>query len=58
VARRWTTTCCSGPTTALDVVCDITGAETVDIVGLCLGGAMTAITAAYLTQAGDTRSAR
>jgi polyhydroxyalkanoate synthase len=45
----------SGPTTALDVVCDITGAETVDIVGLCMGGAMTAITAAYLTQAGDTR---
>ena len=44
-----------GPTTALDVVCDITGAETVDIVGLCLGGAMTAITAAYLTQGGDTR---
>ncbi len=44
-----------GPSTALDVVCDITGAETVDIVGLCLGGAMTAITAAYLTQAGDAR---
>ena len=44
-----------GPTTALDVVCEITGAETVDIVGLCLGGAMTAITAAYLTRAGDTR---
>ena len=31
--HAWTTTCCSGPTTALDVVCDITGAETVDIVG-------------------------
>lgn len=44
-----------GPTTALDVVCDITGAETVDMVGLCLGGALTAITAAYLTQGGDTR---
>ena len=37
------------------MVCEITGAETVDIVGLCLGGAMTAITAAYLTQGGDTR---
>jgi polyhydroxyalkanoate synthase subunit PhaC len=45
----------SGPTTALDVVCDITGTATVDIVGLCMGGAMTAITAAYLTQGGDTR---
>jgi polyhydroxyalkanoate synthase len=45
----------SGPTTALDVICDITGAETVDFVGLCMGGALTAITAAFLTQAGDTR---
>ena len=27
----------------------------IDIVGLCLGGALTAITAAYLTQAGDSR---
>lgn len=44
-----------GPQQALEVVCDITGAETVDIVGLCLGGALTAITAAYLTQAGDDR---
>ena len=34
---------------------EITGAETIDIVGLCLGGAMTAITAAYLTQDGDSR---
>ena len=45
----------SGPTTALDVICDITGAETVDFVGLCMGGALTAITAAYLAQGGDTR---
>jgi len=45
----------SGPTTALDVICDITGAETVDMVGLCMGGALTAITAAYLTQGGDAR---
>ncbi|MGD9527108.1 PHA/PHB synthase family protein [Pseudonocardia sp.] len=44
-----------GPQTALDVITEITGAETVDIVGLCLGGALTAITAAYLTQGGDTR---
>ena len=44
-----------GPQTALDVIQEITGAETIDIVGLCLGGAMTAITAAYLTQQGDNR---
>src|SRR5690349_14573905 len=45
----------NGPQTALDVVQEITGAETIDIVGLCLGGALTAITAAYLTQQGDSR---
>jgi poly[(R)-3-hydroxyalkanoate] polymerase subunit PhaC len=44
-----------GPRQALDVVEDITGAETIDIVGLCLGGAMTAITAAYLNASGDPR---
>jgi polyhydroxyalkanoate synthase len=44
-----------GPQTALDVIGEITGAETIDIVGLCLGGALTAITAAYLTQTGDER---
>ena len=35
---------------ALDVITDITGADTIDIVGLCLGGALTAITAAYLVR--------
>jgi len=44
-----------GPQTALDVISEITGAETIDIVGLCLGGALTAVTAAYLTEAGDSR---
>jgi polyhydroxyalkanoate synthase len=44
-----------GPQTALDVIQEITGADTVDIVGLCLGGALTAITAAYLTQGNDGR---
>jgi polyhydroxyalkanoate synthase len=44
-----------GPKSALDVIEEITGADTIDIVGLCLGGALTAITAAYLTQAGDSR---
>jgi polyhydroxyalkanoate synthase len=44
-----------GPKTALDVISDITGADTIDIVGLCMGGALTAITDAYLTEIGDER---
>jgi polyhydroxyalkanoate synthase len=44
-----------GPQTALDVICDITGAPTVDIVGLCLGGALTGMLAAYLRKTGDDR---
>ncbi|TFV71027.1 alpha/beta fold hydrolase [Blastococcus sp. CT_GayMR19] len=44
-----------GPVAPLDVIQEITGASTIDIVGLCLGGALTAITDAYLRQAGDDR---
>jgi len=44
-----------GPRTALDVIGDITGSATVDIVGLCLGGALTAMLAAYLAATGDGR---
>jgi poly(hydroxyalkanoate) polymerase-like protein len=44
-----------GPRIALDVICDITGSATVDIAGLCLGGALTAMLAAYLAAAGDDR---
>jgi polyhydroxyalkanoate synthase len=44
-----------GPQAALDVIADITGAPKIDIVGLCLGGALTAMLAAYLTGAGDDR---
>jgi polyhydroxyalkanoate synthase len=44
-----------GPHQALNVIQEITSAETIDIVGLCLGGAMTAITDAYLTEVGDSR---
>jgi polyhydroxyalkanoate synthase len=44
-----------GPQTALDVSQEITGADTIDIAGLCLGGALTAITDAYLMQSGDER---
>jgi polyhydroxyalkanoate synthase subunit PhaC len=44
-----------GPRTALDVISDITGSGTVDIAGLCLGGALTAMLAAYLAGTGDAR---
>jgi polyhydroxyalkanoate synthase len=44
-----------GPQSALDVIQEITGADTIDIAGLCLGGALTAITDAYLMQSGDSR---
>jgi polyhydroxyalkanoate synthase subunit PhaC len=44
-----------GPRTALDVITDITGAAKVDIVGLCLGGALTGMLAAYLAHTGDQR---
>ncbi len=37
-----------GPRDALDVIGEITGSATTDIVGLCLGGALTAMLAAYL----------
>jgi polyhydroxyalkanoate synthase subunit PhaC len=44
-----------GPKTALDVISDITGSPTTDIAGLCLGGALTAMLAAYLSETGDDR---
>jgi len=44
-----------GPRTALDVIGDITGSATTDIVGLCLGGALTAMLAAYLAATGERR---
>ena len=45
----------NGPLTALDTVCEITGADRVNIVGLCLGGTLTTMLLAYLAQAGDGR---
>ncbi|WP_305092294.1 alpha/beta hydrolase [Prescottella sp. R16] len=44
-----------GVSAAMDVVEDITGAPTVDLVGLCLGGAMASIAAGYLATVGDSR---
>ncbi len=40
----------SGPKTALDVISDITGSPKINITGLCLGGALTAMLASYLVQ--------
>jgi polyhydroxyalkanoate synthase subunit PhaC len=44
-----------GPRAALDVMTDITGADKINITGLCLGGALTAMLAAYLAKTGDDR---
>ena len=44
-----------GPRTAMDVISEITGAERIDFVGLCLGGALTMMTATYLDEVGDDR---
>ena len=44
-----------GPRAALDVITDITGAPKIDIIGLCLGGALTGMLAAYLKETGDDR---
>ena len=44
-----------GPIAALDVIADINGAPKIDITGLCLGGALTGMLAAYLAGTGDAR---
>ena len=44
-----------GPREALDVIGEITGAPKIDIIGLCLGGALTGMLAAYLNAKGDHR---
>jgi polyhydroxyalkanoate synthase subunit PhaC len=44
-----------GPRAALDVISEITGAPKTDIIGLCLGGALTAMLASYLNGTGDDR---
>src|SRR5208282_5430705 len=44
-----------GPREALDVIAQITGAPKIDIIGLCLGGALTAMLAAFLSEKGDDR---
>ena len=44
-----------GPRAAMDVISEITGANKIDFVGLCLGGALTMMTATYLDEVGDDR---
>jgi polyhydroxyalkanoate synthase subunit PhaC len=44
-----------GPLAALEVIGEITGAPRIDITGLCLGGALTGMLAAYLAETGDAR---
>ncbi|HVW31455.1 MAG TPA: alpha/beta fold hydrolase, partial [Acidimicrobiia bacterium] len=44
-----------GPRSALDVINDITGSEKVNMVGLCLGGSLTAMLLAYMAAKGDNR---
>jgi len=47
----------NGPIAALDVMREITGAERANIVGLCLGGTLTAALRAYLAARGEDRIA-
>ncbi len=44
-----------GPRQALDVIADVTGNPKVNMVGLCLGGSLTAMLLAYLAAKGDDR---
>ena len=44
-----------GPREALDVVCEITGSEQVNMVGLCIGGTLTVALLAYLASQDDKR---
>jgi polyhydroxyalkanoate synthase len=44
-----------GPTVALDVINEITGSEQANVVGLCLGGTLTAMLLASLAASGDDR---
>ncbi|WP_338024821.1 class I poly(R)-hydroxyalkanoic acid synthase [Alteromonas antoniana] len=44
-----------GPLEALDVVCEITGQDKINMVGFCVGGTLLSMTAAYLRAKGDER---
>jgi polyhydroxyalkanoate synthase len=44
-----------GPLAANDVVRDITGAKSINVMGYCIGGTLLAMTLAYLAAKGDSR---
>ena len=44
-----------GPRQALDVIADITGSERANVAGLCLGGTLAGMLAAYLAEGGEDR---
>ena len=44
-----------GPIEAIDVVCDITNQDKVNLTGFCVGGTLSAMAAAYLRGKGDER---
>ncbi|MGH9000995.1 MAG: PHA/PHB synthase family protein [Acidimicrobiia bacterium] len=44
-----------GPRQALDVIGEITGCDKANMVGLCLGGSLTAMTLAHMAESGDHR---
>jgi polyhydroxyalkanoate synthase len=44
-----------GPRIAMDLIADITGEQRVNILGLCLGGALTVMMVAYLAAIGEQR---
>jgi polyhydroxyalkanoate synthase len=46
-----------GPLTALDVVCRVTGAERVNVLGFCIGGILMTATLAWLAASEDKRVA-
>ena len=47
-----------GPYDALDVIADITGADEVNVVGLCLGGTLTTMLLAHMAAAADRTRVR
>jgi polyhydroxyalkanoate synthase len=46
-----------GPLAALDVIKDVTGEETVNAIGYCVGGTLMAVTLAWMAAKGDKRIA-
>ena len=45
--------CLDGPVAAMRIIERLTGERTLDVFGFCMGGTLAAITAAYLSAAGE-----